>query len=358
LTEPLRGLVKGLYLPIYQTIFPNHSGAFVGRLLQEDFSLFSPRVAGDRDGMLNELAFAILEEGLDRKDDVDEPEYRGLFVRRSADATTLADEWRVEVGDALDGTKLRRPEADETRAVPDPPLAVPSADSAVGVSDDEFATSVDFDREERFDPFEATVGEHVVIVPAGKKYFRARIHRSRGKGERLTAAEMGAPPKTAAAASRASREGVPTLFLASNVATAVAEVRATEGEQVAVAPVRLSRELRLLDLRRVPSVENPFDNPHSLAWRYEQVELLYLLGEDMSRPVEPGQGKKYVPSQLLCAKLKTAGYDGIIYSSRRGSGFNLAVFDVLAATPGVPKYVRARGSIAAAADDSSDEWPY
>jgi hypothetical protein len=60
-----------------------------------------------------------------------------------------------------------------------------------------------------------------------------------------------------------------------------------------------------------------------------------MVGLELTRPVLPrSTATDYVPSQYLCEFIKKQGFDGVIYTSSVGTGKNLALFDVKAATCG------------------------
>ena len=115
-------------------------------------------------------------------------------------------------------------------------------------------------------------------------------------------------------------------YLSTSKSTALAEVRAWKGAAVAQAPVRIKRDLLLVDLKRPRPIESPFFI-ELVSWRVQLAVLLHRLGDDMSRPVMPHEEELlYRPTQLLAWLIKSAGYDGFIYPSAMGSGANIALF--------------------------------
>jgi hypothetical protein len=48
-----------------------------------------------------------------------------------------------------------------------------------------------------------------------------------------------------------------------------------------------------------------------------------------SEPATPDPGvAEYAPTQILAEHFRKLGYDGVIYKSKLGSGYNVAVFDL------------------------------
>ena len=153
------------------------------------------------------------------------------------------------------------------------------------------------------------------------------------------------------------------LYLATNKSTALAEVRAWKGAAVALAPVRIKRDLFLVDLKQPRRLESPFF-VELLSWRMQLTVLLHRLGEDMSRPVLPHEEKLlYRPTQLLAWLVKSSGYGGFIYPSAMGSGSNIALFNPDDAEIMEVTYVRVKrvAYFSEAMDDYEDlydEGPY
>lgn len=77
------------------------------------------------------------------------------------------------------------------------------------------------------------------------RWYRARVC-SEGEYSHLT--ELGPPPPDRTTAGRANLSGQPVLYLASTPDTAVREVRAVEGDRVAVLQYQVSAPLRLIDV--------------------------------------------------------------------------------------------------------------
>jgi hypothetical protein len=299
---------------IYDEVDVDYGGDNISYLLQQDWPVFSEAVSEARDDRMQELCVAILEAGLHPKDDVDEPNYHGDFRQGNA---WLEESWHNQLEAFLTGeaTSETQKESSESSEHDDHPPSLPD--------------TVEFAYEDLMEEYEE-----------GKILFRARIHEDRSRTDRFALAELGAPPSERTPASRANRAGRPVLYLASDEATALAEVRAWKGAAVAVAKMRLRRPSRVIDLLHLKIPDSPFFEEH-LAWKLQLAGLFHRLAEELSRPFMPHEADRlYVPTQHLCDLIQQAGYEGVAYPSAMGLGSNLVLFDPTAAEPVEVTYVR------------------
>lgn len=141
--------------------------------------------------------------------------------------------------------------------------------------------------------------------------------------------EMGRPPEEQAANGRANPAGIPYLYLASDIDTAIAEVRPHTGEKVCVAGFAAIPGLRIADLRNPRKTISPFlSDEDGISSLRNEVNLLCQLGEELTRPVLPKTAHlDYLPSQYLCEFIKSRGFDGVMYGSSIGDGVNVALFE-------------------------------
>jgi hypothetical protein len=140
------------------------------------------------------------------------------------------------------------------------------------------------------------------------------------------------PLSHAAHEGRVNPKGIPCLYVANNKKTAMAEVRPWVGSQVSVSQLRIMREIKLIDFSKGhDSKFNFFFEEPSPTVReqhiWEQVDRAF------STPVtsDPSTAE-YVPTQVISEFFKEKGFDGVVYKSQLGSGFNLALFDREAAS--------------------------
>jgi hypothetical protein len=157
--------------------------------------------------------------------------------------------------------------------------------------------------------------------------------------------EMGPPPKQLARAGRANSEGIPYLYLATSIETAVSEVRPWIGSELSIGSFEILSDLRVVDTsgdkaRSLLSLYE-FTNPNGPcsgmrkrpidSYTSEEKEE-YVWGDinsAFSRPISQSDSfLKYLPLQYLSERLKMEGLDGIAYkSSLSEDGHNIAIFD-------------------------------
>ena len=169
-------------------------------------------------------------------------------------------------------------------------------------------------------------------VPGG--WYRARIQTGDAA---FDISYMGAPPKRTASHGRANPAGIPYLYLASSIDTAISEVRPHTGEIVCVADFSIVGGLSLVDLRRPKKTVSPFlfADARDIGRMRNDLPFLERLGEELTRPVVPQSAAiDYTPSQYLCEFIKKCGYDGVVYRSSVSGGMNLALFSVEIARAG------------------------
>lgn len=155
--------------------------------------------------------------------------------------------------------------------------------------------------------------------------YRARVRRHE---KRFSLKDMGSPPATVVGPGRANPVGIPYLYLASNLETAVAEVRPSVADVVCVVKFRPISTLKLVDLVDPSSSISPFKvDADSLHRVRGSMGFLNALGAELRTPTPPHRATSdYLATQYLCEMIKSLGYDGVRYKSALGNGLNLAIF--------------------------------
>lgn len=140
--------------------------------------------------------------------------------------------------------------------------------------------------------------------------------------------EMGKPPEKKSTAGRANPIGIPYLYTASNIKTAIAEIRPHKGDNITVATFKVIESLTLVDLRNPRESISPFElDEDGLNQIFTDLDYLCHLGDELSKPILPREAHlEYLSSQYLCELIKHCGYDGVIYKSSVGDGDNYAIF--------------------------------
>ena len=127
---------------------------------------------------------------------------------------------------------------------------------------------------------------------------------------------------------RINPQGIPFLYVATHVETAIGEVRPSLGSLVSVAELRTNRHLRLINCttdERIPNIiyfAEPTGEEMTLAvWRD--------IDRAFSEPVTAASDRAdYAATQFLAELFRHKGFDGIAYRSSLGPGHNIALFDV------------------------------
>lgn len=167
--------------------------------------------------------------------------------------------------------------------------------------------------------------EHLEVELEPRPYFRARIQAN--VPYNLT--EMGLPPMDLCGNGRANPAGIPFLYIASDAATALAEVRPHPGDMVSVGKFILSKKKAVVDLRDPRGCISPFGKDENVLRALRQ-DLVFLqkLSDDLAKPYQPRMAHlEYLPTQYLCEFIKKVGYSGVVYRSAVGDGTNYVLYN-------------------------------
>ncbi len=136
------------------------------------------------------------------------------------------------------------------------------------------------------------------------------------------------PQNYVAQEGRVNPRGIPCLYAATNKETAVAEVRPWLGALVSVAQLTPQKSLRLVNCSE--GHESKFDlYLEEPSHEIREQAVWRAIGRAFSEPVSPDPGvAEYAPTQVLAEHFKRHGYDGVIYRSNLGAGYNIATFDI------------------------------
>lgn len=137
------------------------------------------------------------------------------------------------------------------------------------------------------------------------------------------------PLRQSAREGRVNPKGVPCLYLATNIETAMAEMRPWNGQFISVGQFELARDARVVNV----TVDDPcpsriFVNCEPSA----DVREKYVLADidrAFAQPVDRSDSSAdYVPTQIIGELFKAHGFDGIAYRSSVGPGHNVALFEI------------------------------
>lgn len=144
----------------------------------------------------------------------------------------------------------------------------------------------------------------------------------------------GPEPEHVKEGARVNAAGVPVLYSAKDVATAIAEVRPWVGAPVSVATLALQRDVRLVDFRprrrRTPpaAVEPDAEDVAPGVSREELDEILLTIGAAMARPIDPADSHvSYGATQYVAEVVRRAGFEGVMFRSAVGPGVNVVLFE-------------------------------
>lgn len=190
----------------------------------------------------------------------------------------------------------------------------------------------------------ATSEERTVPIPENFPLFRARkgaqYYYDDDNGELRAVHCFGPsdmkPGPEHAQDGRANPKGIPVLYLATTILTAISEVRPWIGEDISVARFKVLRELKAVDLTPGFGKHSIFNlTLDELAGDSEPSEDTVTnavwtdIDNAFSRPVTREDDLlDYVPTQILAEHFQRIGFEALVYRSHFGeSGFNVVLFD-------------------------------
>jgi hypothetical protein len=130
---------------------------------------------------------------------------------------------------------------------------------------------------------------------------------------------------------RANPKGIPYLYTASDMETAIAESRASVGEPVSVGIFLTVRDLQVVDFSfgSAERIYFYFDEPDA---EKRAAAVWHDIDRAFSLPVSRSDDAAgYVPTQIIAELFKQNGFDGICYGSSLGPGKNVVLFNLDAA---------------------------
>ena len=188
--------------------------------------------------------------------------------------------------------------------------------------------------------------QRIKIFDAEDLFYRARVGHYVQKTRRemlfpkkpYDGKDIGAPPTQKATEGRANPAKVSYLYLATDIETAVAEVKPYKGELVSVACFKLNKKVNLVDFTAgmsggfflsadvaaavsLSGGANP-DQIREIVW--DQINHAF------AKPISTRDSySEYLPTQEVVRSLKKEGLDGIVYASSLTytKGYNIVLFD-------------------------------
>ncbi|MBN2617462.1 MAG: RES family NAD+ phosphorylase [Spirochaetales bacterium] len=175
---------------------------------------------------------------------------------------------------------------------------------------------------------------YMKAVDVPKKLYRARV----SDGNSFPSDKMLAPPKKLVGNGRANPVGIPYLYTATDINTAISELRPHKGDFISVIELTVNTDnLDIADLSTPRFTSYLFRlNEDQLSELQSQIEFIKHLGEVLSQPVLPNKAElEYLPTQFLCELIKSTNvgmsenkqFDGVMFKSSLGDGKNIALFN-------------------------------
>jgi hypothetical protein len=171
------------------------------------------------------------------------------------------------------------------------------------------------------------------IAVEGLVYYRARIgfeeearafdlERKTKHYRPYSGASLGAPPMGVASSGRLNQKGISVMYVASDEATAINEVRPHPGHIVSVAGWCATRDVKVANFNNVEMM--PYLKDEKTLAAYGTLKAIDHL---LSLPIVPEERAKYTVTQALADALKALGFEGAVYRSSVSEGANTAFFD-------------------------------
>ena len=173
-------------------------------------------------------------------------------------------------------------------------------------------------------------------VEAGRAYFRARVgiterlRKTWGGGEIPTKPQYGylpftgkdidRPPIKVATEGRLNRVRVSVLYMATDVETAVAELRPHPGQLVSTAKFVSLRPIKIADFAAQDIRDYLSDS------RLEDLRAALSISSILDLPIQPEQRHLYLLTQLFSDCLRETGFEGVAFRSSVGPGVNVVCF--------------------------------
>jgi hypothetical protein len=199
---------------------------------------------------------------------------------------------------------------------------------------------------EFLDIVSATSRKRQSIIPAGTILWRAQLgcdsqSVTYGEGDDSYAVDEDVayssarmkPLREQAREGRVNPKGIPCLYLSSDRDTALAEVRPWFGAKISVGQFRLLRDSKVIDFSRdelkksIIFLTEPSPEERELA-------VWGDINTAFATPVTPDDSQSdYVPTQVISELFRSKGFDGIVFKSSCGKGYNVTLFDIDAADP-------------------------
>lgn len=177
----------------------------------------------------------------------------------------------------------------------------------------------------RADQLASFLGYSITKYTKGTELFRARISDDI---EGYPKEEMGQPPTRKRKSGRVNPEGIGVLYLTSDEATALREVRASAFDFVTIGKFELLKDIKVVNISGLNSI-SPAVYSSSIESLAANIRAFSDIAREIAKPLRRNDSSlEYLPTQFITEFIKSKGYAGVSYTSTMGTGgTNIAVFD-------------------------------
>jgi len=169
-------------------------------------------------------------------------------------------------------------------------------------------------------------------LAAGSQFYRARIgyhNRTSTEGFILpminyfpyTNETIGAPDTKLVSGGRLNRPGVSFLYMATNVDTAINEVRPDPGHKVSIGTFKSTQDLRIVNFDKAFLDLCVTEESLGTFTSLNHIDQLF------SHPITKDEREQYIITQFFADIFRKQGFDGIQFTSSVGSGKNILIFN-------------------------------
>ena len=173
----------------------------------------------------------------------------------------------------------------------------------------------------------------------------AILHRARLLDNTFTEAmlnenpaiNLSAPPRDKTKAGRMNVEFIPVFYASFSPETALAEMRPSIGDSLAIGEYRLTRPIKVFDFTAFDSLEyiqELSNEERARAYAHTRYDFIQHVQDEISKPVTQHQKQlEYIPTQIIAEYLSEHfGCDAIIYKSsifrqRNATARNIVLFN-------------------------------
>ena len=153
-----------------------------------------------------------------------------------------------------------------------------------------------------------------IVEPEDGSWYRARIWNDK-RLQDINEKELKEAPANKAAEGRMSPRGISCHYISDTPEGAMAEIRASRHDDVAVMEMKPVKPLRILDLSRIDEI-SPFDENVACGDLASNKGNLRQIKDALTKPMRSTDDKiEYVPTQYIAEFARLSEFDGIGYES-------------------------------------------